>query len=58
MKHLCSKGSSISLNGSTFNLLVPVEVKELEGPVLIKIEGLLEDGLHVDDAMVRVNKDG
>jgi len=37
---------------------IPVEVKELGRSVLIKTKGFLEDGLHIDDAMVRVNKDG
>jgi len=35
-----------------------VEVKELGGSVLIKTEDFLEDGLHNDDTMVRINKDG
>jgi len=34
---------------------IPVEVEELGGSVLIQTEGLLEDGLHIDDS---INQDG
>jgi len=37
---------------------IPVEVEELGGSVLIETEGLLEDGLHIDDSMVKVNQSG
>ena len=38
---------------------IPVKVEELVGSVLIETEGQqLDDGLHIEDLVVKVDKDG
>ena len=37
---------------------VPVQVKDMRGPVLIESEGLVDDCLQVDESLVEVDENG